>query len=308
MHHHRHVLQSALLLALSAAAVSSAQSLLPSTPKKGFGASITPAYDGWYDNADGSKTLLVGYYNRNWTQDADIPIGVNNRFEPGDPDRGQPTHFLTNRNFGMFTIVVPKSFAATERLWWTITHNGVTSKVGLVLSPDYNITPQRASEESPGGQYNLPPVLRFDPAGPALQSPVATLATAIQRRATVGQPMALDLWVEDDALFSSGSNAPMNGRTPPVVELVVAKYRGPGRVTVAKDIDHVTTLKGGAPMEAFAGKASTTVTFSDPGDYVLHVTANDFSGKGGGATGCCWTTAMVKVTVAADAVRTTGGH
>jgi len=43
-------------------AVLSAQQLLPSTPPKGFGASVTPAYEGWYDNADGTHTFLIGYY------------------------------------------------------------------------------------------------------------------------------------------------------------------------------------------------------------------------------------------------------
>ena len=90
--------------------VSAQGQLLPSYPKLGFGASVTPAYDGWYDNADGSHTFLIGYYNRNWTEEVDVPIGPNNRFESGDPDRGQPTHFLPNRNFGMFSVVVPKNF------------------------------------------------------------------------------------------------------------------------------------------------------------------------------------------------------
>jgi hypothetical protein len=30
---------------------------------------------------------------------------------------------------------------------------------------------------------------------------------------------------------------------------------------------------------------------------VLHVTANDYSGDGGGGFQCCWSTAMVKVSV-----------
>jgi hypothetical protein len=30
---------------------------------------------------------------------------------------------------------------------------------------------------------------------------------------------------------------------------------------------------------------------------VLHVTANDYSGDGGGGFGCCWTTSVVKVAV-----------
>ena len=36
------------------------------------------------------------------------------------------------------------------------------------------------------------------------------------------------------------------------------------------------------PGIAFAGKATTTATFSKPGDYILRVVANDYSGDGGG--------------------------
>ncbi len=300
----------ALALVLAAGgAVVSAQQMLPDSPKKAFGASITPAYDGWYTNPDGTYTMLVGYYNRNWTAEVDIPVGPANHFEPGEPDRGQPTHFLPNRNFGMFTIKVPKNMAPTDRLWWVLTLNGVTQRVGLVLSPDYNITPQRASEESPGGKFNTPPVLRFAPNGPASQAPVASVATAIQRTATVGVPMDLELFVEDDALYTSGSNAPMGTRTPPPVTLVVAKYRGPGSVTVSDGHRTINATKGGKPAEDFAGSTKTTVTFGEPGDYVLHVTANDFTGRGGSSAGCCWTTAMVKVKVTGGApARTTTGQ
>lgn len=285
--------------------VSAQGQLLPSYPKLGFGASVTPAYDGWYDNADGTHTFLIGYYNRNWTEEVDIPIGPNNRFEGAEPDRGQPTHFLPNRNFGMFTVVVPKNFPANEHLFWTLTMNGTTSRVGMVMSPDFNITPQKASEESPNGKYNVPPVLHFAEGGPAIQNPGQPMSAAIVKTATAGVPMPMDLFVEDDALYASGTNAPMS-RTPPVVEAVVAKYRGPGTVKV-EGFAPFTTLKGGKPMEAYAGKANGTVTFSAPGDYVVHVTINDFSGPGGGATGCCWTTAMVKVNVKPGAgARTTG--
>ena len=53
---------------------------------------------------------LVGYLNRNFGQALDVPIGPNNRIEPGGPDMGQPTHFLPGRNWGMFTVPVPKDF------------------------------------------------------------------------------------------------------------------------------------------------------------------------------------------------------
>ena len=147
---------------IGAGALVSAQGLmLPSSPKKAFGASISPSFDGWYTNADGTHTFLVGYYNRNWNAEVDVPIGPENHFEPGEPDRGQPTHFLPNRGFGMFTVTVPKDMPPTERIWWVLTVNGVTQRVPMHRKVDYTITPHQASEESPGGKYNTPPVLRL---------------------------------------------------------------------------------------------------------------------------------------------------
>jgi len=286
----------AVVLLAGSLVVSADGQMLPSSPKKAFGASISPAFEGWYDNADGSHTFLIGYYNRNWSSEIDVPIGPNNRFEPGEPDRGQPTHFLANRGFGMFTITVPKNTPATEKLWWTLTANGVTQRVSFYMSPDYNITPQQASEESPGGKHNTPPVLRFSETGPAIQNPIATLAAAIPLSAITGTPLPLKYWVEDDALYASGSNAPIE-KAPKIVEVIVSKYRGPGSVTIAKDQAVLTTLQGGKPAEPYAGTGSTVVTFSEPGDYFLHVTVNDLSGPGGGATGCCWTTTLLKVAV-----------
>ena len=87
----------------SLSARSAAQQI--SQPLRGFGASITAAYEGWFNNADGTHNFLIGYYNRNEKQAADIPIGVNNRMEPGGPDMGQPTHFLPGRQVGMFTAL-----------------------------------------------------------------------------------------------------------------------------------------------------------------------------------------------------------
>src|SRR5947207_10102214 len=84
---------------------------LPDAPAKGFGTSITGAYEGWYDNPDGSHTFLIGYYNRNIKQALDIPVGPNNHIDPGGPDMGQPTHFLPGRQTGVFSITVPKAFA-----------------------------------------------------------------------------------------------------------------------------------------------------------------------------------------------------
>src|SRR5260221_11474312 len=73
---------------------------LPLEPQRERGASITPAFEGWFENADGSFTFLLGYYNRNTKEALDIPIGSNNRVEPRTVDQGHPTHFESGRHWG----------------------------------------------------------------------------------------------------------------------------------------------------------------------------------------------------------------
>ena len=79
-------------------------------PLKESGSNIYPAFEGWYKNDDGTYTLLIGYYNRNKKQVLDIPIGPENKIEPGGPDQGQPTHFEVGRGWGTIAIKVPKDF------------------------------------------------------------------------------------------------------------------------------------------------------------------------------------------------------
>lgn len=296
------------LVFLAGGALLSAQQLLPSSPAKTFGAGVSPSYEGWFDNPDGSHTFMAGYYSRNTVAEVDVPIGPANHFEPGNPDMGQPTHFLPSRRYGMFTFTMPKEFKPDQRIWWVLTVAGVTTKIPMYMSADYNITPTRSSEEDSQGRYNMPPVLKFDMAGgPTFQAPLANLQKTVARSATAGVPMKLDMWAEDDALSSSGTNAPMRNPPPPVTALV-SKYRGTGKVTFDNAEPKFEVSKGGKPDEPFAGKATSNITFAEPGDYMLHVTANDYSGDGGGGTVCCWTTAIIKVAVKSGPASTTGGQ
>src|SRR5205823_2616335 len=104
------------------------------------GSSVTPAFEGWYFEKDGSVRLLVGYFNRNTKQEFDIPVGPNNRIEPGGPDMGQPTHFGTGRGWGVFSIPVPKDFG-NKKLTWTIVANGFTNAITLHTQADYVVEP-----------------------------------------------------------------------------------------------------------------------------------------------------------------------
>ena len=274
---------------LAGAVLAAGQQQLPQ-PRKQFGAGVTGAFEGWFVNKDGSRSFLVGYFNRNSQQTLDVPVGPDNRIEPGGPDMGQPTHFLPGRQYGMFVVPVPKTFGPDDRLTWTIVANGQSATIPLRLHPDYVIDP--FTEIAVG---NTPPAVRFEESGAAAQGPIAQVAAAAARTASPESPMALTLWATDDMKYTSGTSAPLSRPRPPVV-VTWSKYRGPGEVVFEKAKPAVDALSeaGKAP---FSGKATTSVKFSEPGEYVLHVTANDYSGEGGGGFVCCWTTAMLKVSV-----------
>jgi hypothetical protein len=115
--------------------------------------------------------------------------------------------------------------------------------------------------------------------------------------ASVGKPLTLSLSVSDDAVMpligSTGMDQP---KTPPVT-VTWSKFRGPGMVTFTDGKPAVELAKAGAGGGGVSGTASTSATFSEPGEYVLLVVANDWSGVGGHGYQCCWTNAQVKVTV-----------
>jgi hypothetical protein len=274
-----HLLVGAALMAVGAtAALHGQQAGLPLEPQHERGASITPAYEGWYPNPDGSFTILVGYYNRNARQTLDIPVGPNNRIEPGDADQGQPTHFEIGRQWGVFTIKVPKDFG-TKTLTWTIASNGEKQSIPLTLKKSYTIAPFKEI-----GMGNTPPALSFSQGGAKLTGPPVGIGATLSGR--VNQPVAVTVWVEDQ---KSSDQEPGRGRGgSSIAQLSFHKFRGPGAVTFEP-------ARAAAPVQG--AKITSNVTFAAPGDYILRVQANDESGEGGGGFQCCWTNAHVKVTV-----------
>lgn len=279
------VLYACLLLAPAAFAQ------LPVEPARDSGNSVTGAFEGWFKNADGSFSLLLGYYNRNRGQTVDIPVGPNNRIEPGGPDHGQPTHFVPGRAWGLFAIKVPADFG-DKKLTWTLVANGKTTVIPASLKPDYEVSP--LVEAAVG---NTPPTLSFesfDTSGKSVQGPGGSILS--ERSARTGQPLSLTVFVSDDAKFTTSSGVRPKTPPPPVT-LHWIEFRGPAPVVFASDkpnVEKIARTKNPAP---FDGQATTMVTFPAPGEYWLHVTANDYSGEGGQGFQCCWTNAQVKVTV-----------
>jgi hypothetical protein len=260
---------------------------LPAEPRHDSGQGVTGAFEGWFKNQDGSFNLLFGYYNRNQKEDLDIPVGPNNRIEPGGPDQGQPTHFLPGRQWGLFTITVPADFG-NKKLTWTLISNGQTLSVPGSLNPLWEINAFR----EPTTQ-NTPPVIRFSE-GSSVQGP-RPISTTLS--ATVAKPLTLAVSVSDDATMPLIGTTGMDRPKTPPVTVTWSKFRGLGEVafTNAKPEVALGKVEGGAG--GVSGTATTSATFSEPGDYVLLVVANDWSGVGGHGYQCCWTNAMVKVSV-----------
>ena len=244
------------------------------------GQSASPSFEGWYPNEDGTFSLSFGYFNRNYEQTLDIPIGPDNHFTPGPEDRGQPTHLLPRRQTGVFTVVVPADFG-DRTLTWSLTAGGETFAVPGHLRPEWRID---ALEEVTSG--NRPPELSFDAPGgePRIGQGPGGVRQSLTARA--GAPMTLTIRMRDDAVQKQS----IQGR-PNRKGLAWSKYRGPGAVDIAEP----------TPAIAEDGLATTSVTFSEPGDYVLRALAWDDSGGQGtimaGGFQCCWTNAYVDVRV-----------
>jgi hypothetical protein len=250
---------------------------LPLEPLRNSGQGVTAAYEGWFRNPDGTFSILFGYYNRNQQQELDLPVGPNNRIEPGGPDQGQPTHFLPGRQWGMFTISVPSDFG-NKKLTWTLVANGQTAEIPASLDPLWEVEPFKDANG------NTPPGIRFEN-GAVVKGPrPATLALS----AVLPEPLTLAAWISDDAYTVPGERRPAT----PAAILTWAKYRGPGEVTFGK-----AALEPGEGQAAYNAKSTTSVTFSEPGEYVLYGVVNDWSGRGGRGFQCCWTNAHVKVSV-----------
>jgi hypothetical protein len=89
------------------------------TPSK----SIVPFMNCYWDNHDGTYDALVGYNNKNTTAQT-IPVGTNNRFQPGAQYRGQPTVFQPGIKNNVF-VVKASAADVSNGLNWYLTDNVV---------------------------------------------------------------------------------------------------------------------------------------------------------------------------------------
>lgn len=269
------VLPLALIL-LSAAPAAALQQSRPLAPVPATAQTVSPFFEGWYPNPDGTFTLSFGYFNRNRQEIKRLPIGEANRIEPAEFDGVQPEFFSTQRERGTFTVTVPADYAGgTKSVLWTLENGGEThwvrAKVGV---PAYELS------HLPMAMGSLPPVLRVEPQGPGGRTPRGVTASRALT-ASVGKPLTLTVWATDESQRADGAVAD--------VALTWFTHQGPAPV----EFEEVRALDAAA-----GGEAVTTATFREPGAYVLMVRASNFGARDSSpGDQCCWTNGYIPVHV-----------
>lgn len=245
------------------------------------GQDMTPAFDGWEANPDGSFNLAFGYFNRNWDEELDIPIGPNNNVEPGGPDQGQPTHFYPRRNRYVFRVRVPKDFGKKE-LVWALTINGKTYTTYASLKPEY-ITDNELQQFDIGDFGHNNEKLRGN------KRPMVRVEGETTRTVNVGEPVALTAVATDDGvppvLAAPVRLVGRHGAWGLRVSWLV--YRGLAKHVVFDPVqfksypdyrlntDSPWTPGWAPPPVPKDGRFPVKVTFSAPGTYVVRALAHD---------------------------------
>ena len=227
--------------------------------------------------------------NRNWEEEIDVPIGPDNRIEPGGPDHGQPSHFLPRRNRHVFRVRVPDDFGDQEVVW-TLTSHGQTESAYATLHRDYFLDDNAIMNNNgaggpAGGGYNIS----------GNEPPVLAVEGEMARRAKVGQPVILGARASDDGVpkpramppprpAARGAGGTPNSASGLRVAWIV--YRGAGQVTFDPPQFKVwEDYRAGAdsawapgwttPPAPPDGMWVVRATFSEPGTYVLRCLAHD---------------------------------
>lgn len=255
--------------------------LLSGNIKYSSGQSVQPIFEGWTRNPDGSYQLHFGYLNRNHVEEVPVPVGTDNKFEPGLPDRGQPTYFYTRFNRQLFSVTVPSDWGKKE-LIWTLTIHGQTERAVGWLRPDWEIAPPGTGVGSGrGGESakNQPPTLTLD----------------APTRVDVSRPLTITATVSDDGLpplSGRGRGRGGNANRPPAfdnsefkattpVNVPQVERPAPPRLNSRLQVSWFVWRGPAAVIfdppasSADDGRAIVNATFTKPGEYVLRARATD---------------------------------
>src|SRR5439155_9244732 len=266
---------AALVLAIVAPLVGQSQSTELHV-RFNSGQDVVPVFEGWERVPDGTFNMVFGYMNRNHTQELSIPVGLQNGFDPGPADRGQPTYFYPRENHFLFRVNVPRSWEKNRELVWTIAANGKTEKAKATLLDIWEIDRKVEVSNNGGGGTSVSNEQLFKDEPPKIAVEPVT-------KATIGIAVTLSATVTDDGIpppntkgrgqrkteptFDRGKDAspspvnvpmPERPRPKPGISVWWFVWRGPAGVTF--DPEGFVAVKD--------GKVSVSATLVPPGRYV----------------------------------------
>ena len=235
------------------------------------GQNIQPVFEGWEQNTDGSFNMVFGYLNRNYEEQPVIAVGADNSISPEPIDQGQPTHFYPRRQQFVFKVRVPADWGDKD-LTWAVTHNGRTDYAFGNLLPVWQLDDgvlrlNRGSGSGGGYADNQRPFVSVDGGSDAFE---VTLPNSLEISVIVGDdgiPPPNPRLAERNPRRGPKSQAIVDARNAATTGLAVTwvHWRGPGQVTFDPQV----------PEIGAGGRAVTTVSFTEPGTYVLQAVADD---------------------------------
>jgi len=234
------------------------------------GQDVSPVFNGWERNPDGTFSMWFGYYNRNSDDEVDVPIGPDNRFDLGNGDQGQPTHFYPGQKWWVFKVVVPKDWPTNKRLVWTLTNRGRTNQSKSWLQPEWEVDKLLISADAASDRFLM--VLGRSIADAIIAGDMAPVINGpTTQTITLPATATLAVTATDDGLpkprpGERGSDGQIGGGVQGV-RIRWILYRGPGKVQFDPDVS--------PPVYGKPLTSKTKVSFSVPGDYRIRAIASD---------------------------------
>jgi hypothetical protein len=242
------------------------------------GQDVVPIYEGWERVPDGSFNMVFGYLNRNHVEELALPVGSQNRFEPGVADRGQPTYFYPRENHFIFKVNVPRGWDRAQELVWTITAHGKTEQAKATLLDVWEIDRKVEVSNNGGGTAvsndliarDQPPVVTIDPIGrPTTGTPITISATVtddgIPAPSKPRPPRPLEPTLRGAPPSPVNVPLPARPRPPQGLSVLWMVYRGPAGVRFDPD----------GYVKVVDGKVTVKATFVQPGTYTLRAFGHD---------------------------------
>ena len=224
------------------------------------GQDVSPTFDGWERNPDGTFRLYFGYYNRNAEEQIDVPIGPENRFDLGTGDQGQPTHFYAGRRWFVFSVVVPADWPPDKRLVWSLTTKSRTNLSKGWLQSEWEVDKLLISKNAISD-----PFLRTSNSNPTPDNQAPVVSGSPAQTITLPATATLTATATDDGLPKPGPGD--RGGRVQGVQIRWILYRGPAPVVFDPEVSPAVY---GKPLTS-----ETKVSFSVPGSYRIRAIATD---------------------------------